>query len=381
MKHAVCNTIINSVKKQNPTANDISRKVFSAKRFLQENDLLATKADEGQCVVVLNKNQYVAKCQRESANVTRLKSDPTNLFTSRLKKALLNVHIFSHKESYSLLPINPLPPCFFRLPKLHKPKQPIRPIVSSISAPRSQQREIYAGGTVRVNRFHSPPLISDKEIMKKERGSSSSVTSKGGDIVVVVFRFREDTVDRWDKKKEYVSIRRPEVIRLYNKSMGGVDLMDQMISMYRIFIKSRKWTLQMIMHAMDMALVNSWFEYRNYLNQKNFPDTKIIDLLEFKMNVAECLVRCKARIGIKRGIPSNEVFEEKNRRTSQIERRPLKEVRLDGVDHLPIVDKRKDGGCCKYGKCKGKSKFLCMKCNIHLCLNKERNCFLSFHTK
>ncbi|KAG8239836.1 hypothetical protein J437_LFUL011462 [Ladona fulva] len=51
-------------------------------------------------------------------------------------------------------------------------------------AAKQYQREIYAGGTVRVNQFHSPPLISDKEIMKKERGFSSSVTSKGGDIVL-----------------------------------------------------------------------------------------------------------------------------------------------------------------------------------------------------
>ncbi|KAG8239831.1 hypothetical protein J437_LFUL011457 [Ladona fulva] len=230
--------------------------------------------------------------------------------------------------------------------------------------------------------------------MKKERGFSSSVTSKAGNVVLTKWLYNwtvvmgsnfvsigeEYTVDHWDKK-EYVNIRRPEVVRLYNKSMGGVDLMDQMISMYRIFIKSRKWTLQMIMHAIDMALVNSWFEYGKYCNHENLPAKKVMDLLEFEMNFAESLVRCKARIGIKRGRPSNEVTEARIQRTFQTERRPLWGVRLDGVNHLPVVDKRKDGGPLKYSTCQGKSKFLCMKCNVHLCLNKERNCLLLFHTK
>lgn len=46
-----------------------------------------------------------------------------------------------------------------------------------------------------------------------------------------------DIVRRWSKKeKEYVNIERPEIVRVYNQSMGGVDKMDQMVSYYRILI-------------------------------------------------------------------------------------------------------------------------------------------------
>jgi len=77
-----------------------------------------------------------------------------------------------------------------------------------------------------------------------------------------------DTVQRWNKKeKKYVGVERPEVIKLYNQSMGGVDKYDQLISYYRIFLKSKKWTLRMIFHAVDMAVTNSWLEY--YLDCKN----------------------------------------------------------------------------------------------------------------
>jgi hypothetical protein len=42
------------------------------------------------------------------------------------------------------------------------------------------------------------------------------------------------STERWDKKeKKFVDVQLPEVISLYNKSMGGVDLFDQYISYYR----------------------------------------------------------------------------------------------------------------------------------------------------
>lgn len=43
--------------------------------------------------------------------------------------------------------------------------------------------------------------------------------------------------------------------------MGGVDKIDQLIAYYRTFIKSKKWTLRMMFHAIDIACCNSWLEY------------------------------------------------------------------------------------------------------------------------
>lgn len=53
--------------------------------------------------------------------------------------------------------------------------------------------------------------------------------------------FELDNVQRWDEKnKKYITVERPEVIKLYNQSMGGVDNIDQLIAYYRIFIRSKK---------------------------------------------------------------------------------------------------------------------------------------------
>jgi hypothetical protein len=64
-----------------------------------------------------------------------------------------------------------------------------------------------------------------------------------------------DDVRRWDKSsRSFVMVRRPEIVNRYNTSMGGVDKLDQLISLYRTFIKSRKWTLRMICHAFQFVL-------------------------------------------------------------------------------------------------------------------------------
>jgi len=94
-----------------------------------------------------------------------------------------------------------------------------------------KRKNISAAGTVKVNRFSNPPLLSDKEMKKRGKGA----------------------------------VARPEIVKLYNKNMGGVDLLDQMVANYRIYIRSKKWTLRMIFHAIDLAVVNSWFEYKKRL--------------------------------------------------------------------------------------------------------------------
>ncbi|RXN27706.1 piggyBac transposable element-derived 3-like protein [Labeo rohita] len=167
------------------------------------------------------------------------------------------------------------------------------------------EKKIHAAGTARVCRFANPPLKPDKEMSKKERGNHDEVQSRDGKVVLVkcvdncsvvlasnfVGVGDEDEVQRWDQKeKQYVKIKHPEVVKKYNKAMGGVDKLDQLISLYRIDIRSRKWPLCMIFHVIDVDVVNSWLEYRRDIESKGTQPQKIMDLLEFKMKVAEVLV-------------------------------------------------------------------------------------------
>ncbi|KAF0752616.1 piggyBac transposable element-derived protein 3-like [Aphis craccivora] len=58
--------------------------------------------------------------------------------------------------------------------------------------------------------------------------------------------------------------------------MGGVDILDQLISCYRILIRSRKWIFSMAMHEFDIAIINSWIQYNKEAEQINLAKDLII---------------------------------------------------------------------------------------------------------
>lgn len=73
------------------------------------------------------------------------------------------------------------------------------------------------------------------------------------------------------KQARYMKVSRPEVVRMYSEAMGGVDLLDQLISLYKIEIQLKKWILKMITHAFVLAVVNSWSEYRLDADRAKIP--------------------------------------------------------------------------------------------------------------
>ncbi|KAK3726791.1 hypothetical protein RRG08_058443 [Elysia crispata] len=54
---------------------------------------------------------------------------------------------------------------------------------------------------------------------------------------------------------------------------------------------------------------------------------------------------------------------------------PVDDVRKDGIDHFPYWSVKRDW--CSY--CNAHAHLKCFKCNVSLCVNKDRNCFLAYH--
>lgn len=153
-----------------------------------------------------------------------------------------------------------------------------------------KSKEIFAGGTARVSRFSQPPLLDNVQMKKQPRGYAEECVSEDGDVVVCKWQDKRsvvmasnfllisegDVVRRWDKKNRcFVNVPRPEVIKDYNDTMGGVDLMDRLISFYRIDIRSKKWPLKLTFHAVDFAVTNAWLEYRKDCKTLKVPKKNI----------------------------------------------------------------------------------------------------------
>ena len=103
-------------------------------------------------------------------------------------------------------------------------------------------------GTLRQNRLHNIPLDNKKQVEKKlERGQSQAVYTQ--DSLVMVWRdnkavYMASNHDEMDPvhqckryslaAKKYVNIDQPHINYMYNKHMGGVDLVDNSEKNYAI---------------------------------------------------------------------------------------------------------------------------------------------------
>jgi hypothetical protein len=197
-------------------------------------------------------------------------------------------------------------------------------------------------------------------------------------VVLFVYYFYR----KQKKSKPNLAIKRPEVIRRYNENMGGVDLLDQLISYYRIFIKSKKWTLRIIFHFLDLAVAASWLEYRADCNRNKIPQNKQLDLCFFRLEVVECLLSIVKPTRL-RGRPALNESEsnEQPRLKKRSENRPPTAFCHDDVGHTPSSDGKSFASRCKNNNCQSRTRIFCKKCDVHLCLSNSKNCFEEFHKK
>ena len=132
-------------------------------------------------------------------------------------------------------------------------------------------------GTVREDRLKGCKVLSSDNDLKKRanqdgRGIMELAIAKEKDIEIRVVKWFDNrsvrvltnmasvnpigTVQRWDKKqKKYIEVPIPDMITQYNQHMGGVDLLDMLIALYRIHLRSRKLYHRILFNFLDLALV------------------------------------------------------------------------------------------------------------------------------
>jgi hypothetical protein len=249
-----------------------------------------------------------------------------------------------------------------------------------------KNRGLPAGCTVRSNRTEKCPFKTEKQLRKEGRGSMDFHVSEEGILLVKWYDSKEvivgtnhysaeptSQVRRWDKKnKKYVSIPIPALILAYNTGMGGVDRCDQLMSFYRIKTKSVKWYKRVLYHMLDLTLVNAYILYKQITKQP---------LFEFKLDVALALMYAE-RFGnplAPGAVLLHQAALEYGKNGDPNPCEVQDAVRLDGVNHFPEVVSKRGRYCCIRG-CEKRSSVWCQKCRVYLCLKREQNCFVYFHS-
>ncbi|KAI5642939.1 reverse transcriptase (RNA-dependent DNA polymerase) domain-containing protein [Phthorimaea operculella] len=138
-KH-LCTKVIREDIKSSSTQGDRNtdiKTIKSIKKKIEQNDLVITKADKGNTVVVTSQQEYNEKVNQFLSGDTfvTLNKDPTAKYNKAVNDTILSANsIFSERDRY-LKPMNPSIPRLHGYYKLHKEDAPIRPVVSYTGAP------------------------------------------------------------------------------------------------------------------------------------------------------------------------------------------------------------------------------------------------------
>ncbi|CAL4128409.1 unnamed protein product, partial [Meganyctiphanes norvegica] len=245
----------------------------------------------------------------------------------------------------------------------------------------------FCTGTVRANRIGKPPIKSIKDLKSDGRGAMDGCTSTDGNMCLVKWNDnnivnllssaydweKSAQVRRWDKvKKERIDVKCPSGIIHYNKGMEGVDQLDFYLALYRIHIKSKKWTLRVIFHFVDLGVIVSWLQYKRDCESSGVPSKEQKSLLQFRLELAEAVINA--------GSNSLKVSNKKSRNYFHCS--PGEDVRYDGIGHFPEWrNERQRCRYCSHNHSRAASHTFCIKCNVHLCINSRRNCFLDYHKR
>lgn len=131
-------SFINNLK---PTPNLTPEERQALKNLKNDRSIVITPADKGSSTVIMNLRDYREEALNQLNNSSfykKLREDPNPRFHLEIKQFLqknATKENLSAKDINLLSKPNPRTPTFYILPKIHKPGNPGRPIVSSYGSP------------------------------------------------------------------------------------------------------------------------------------------------------------------------------------------------------------------------------------------------------
>ena len=253
-----------------------------------------------------------------------------------------------------------------------------------------------AVGTIRANRLHGCPLSSNKDLEKRGRGefdyrvdSNSGVTvTKWLDNKAVLVGSNYvgiapvGAIKRWDKtSNSYKDIPCPKIALAYDKNMGGADLANRLISLYRIKAQTKRWYIKVFWHLTNISKVNVWNLYRRHSAQYEKPRQQMLCLLKFSTALGNALIHANKPVHVNKPGRTSKHASCANSESTQSKRASVptqcSDIRYDQIGHWPEPVDKKDR--CRL--CQAYSRTKCSNCILSLCLLKDRNCFKDFHHK
>lgn len=257
-----------------------------------------------------------------------------------------------------------------------------------------KEKGLLTAGAVRANRLPGCVFIDDKTLKKQGRGAFDFRTEIGNNILAIKWFDNKpvhlvssflgpdpvNNVRRWSaEKRSYIDIPRPHIIEQYNQHMGGVDLNDMLVALYRIDLGTKKYYFRIFYRLIDVCIVNAWIFYRKVSKSNNIK--KVKPLLAFKADIAHGLLTYGRKFPLKRKAGSRDHSQSPSGSSPRPgpSRVITLDARYDDIGHTAVYAKKLR---CKYCKdVNAYSRIKCKKCDVNLCITQKKDCFDKYHTK
>lgn len=247
-----------------------------------------------------------------------------------------------------------------------------------------KRRKIYGTGTLKsVYVPKKCKLLSLKAFKKKPRGFVQQFVRSDKKMCLIQWNDNKPVLllstrssknpvtycTRWSKvMKRRIQVKRPNLVKLYNELMGGVDLIDRFIAYYRMSGKTRKWTYRVIMHFFDLAMCQAWILHKKKEAR--------ISLFNFKLKIAQHLIE-DLEVLVE-NLTDEEVEANQGAAVGPVPL-PSLELRSRRAEHMPEYVDSANAMRCRREGCRKKRRVICTTCNVILCFNSHQNCFKTFH--
>ncbi|XP_067122000.1 piggyBac transposable element-derived protein 4-like [Centruroides vittatus] len=227
-------------------------------------------------------------------------------------------------------------------------------------------------GTLRTTRKDVPKILHKKKLKKGETVAMQRgkvLIQKWHDRRTVTFlsTFHSATMVSTETRTGNV-LMKPQVVVHYNKTMGGVDLLDQHLHDYTVARKrGKKYYKKIFFQLLDISLYNAYVLYKKNGGQK--PN------MLFRLTLIERLITTYHTV----------TMASKHGRTRTAG--PLRLTEKHFPDFIPPTDKKVAPTrccvvCCKKNKdgkkIRRETRYQCEQCQVAMC---PAPCFKIYHTK
>ena len=255
------------------------------------------------------------------------------------------------------------------------------------------KKGINACGTVRTNRKEFPPELVHRKGERFERGFYDYRSN--GPLLAAFWVDRRfihflttlhtalpssgavTTIMRREADGSRVEVQCPPLLPDYQTYMRGVDRGDQMIGFYNAGRRSKKWWKRVFFHILECCILNAYVLDSHVRPLEHaLRGRKKRDYLSFRIELAEMLIgtfRSRQRAGRRVSAEHSQL----DRLNPALGHWPVSAT--NKLDCVVCSLRRKKQGLPRAGN-RHESRIKCCHCNVHLCVDQERDCFCKYHS-